>query len=185
MTPFSLRHMAAGDLDLVVRLDRISFPLPWPASAFAKELQNPQARCWVAQNRLETALDYSVPEPAPLPPLVIPAGEVASVAVLIYWLVLDEAHIATLAVHPGLRRQGLGRSILRQALEEAASEGAKTAYLEVRESNQAAIDLYQSFGFEIVGHRPRYYITEDAVLMTLQSLEHGLIDRRNAKTEEL
>ena len=184
MTPFTLRHMSAADLEPVVRLDRMSFPLPWPASAFSKELQNPQARCWVIEQELEAPLDFNVPDPAPFPPLTFPAGAVVPVAVLIYWLVLDEAHIATLAVHPSLRRQGLGRLILRRALDEAISEGATMAFLEVRESNQAALELYHLFGFEVSGRRPHYYVTEDAVLMTLRPLDAGLLERPRAQTEE-
>jgi ribosomal-protein-alanine N-acetyltransferase len=184
MTPFTLRHMSAADLEPVVRLDRMSFPLPWPASAFAKELENPQARCWVVEKELESPLDFSVPDLAPFPPLTYSAGALVPVAVLIYWLVLDEAHIATLAVHPSLRRRGLARLILWRALDEAASEGAKTAFLEVRESNQAALELYHLFGFEVTGRRPRYYVTEDAVLMTLRPLDAGLLERPKAQTEE-
>jgi ribosomal-protein-alanine N-acetyltransferase len=74
--------------------------------------------------------------------------------------------------------------ILGCALEEAARQGAKLAYLEVRESNKAAQDLYLEFGFKVTGHRPRYYITEDAVLMTLERLDVSMAEGWNQRTEE-
>jgi [ribosomal protein S18]-alanine N-acetyltransferase len=180
-----VRRMVAGDLEQVARLDAMSFPRPWPPAAFARELDNPRAHCWVIEARHQGGLEYPPPASSSLDTLIIPPGQPAVVAMLVYWLVLDEAHIATLAVHPGVRRGGLGRRILLRALGEAAAEGAKVAYLEVRESNIAAQELYRWFGFEVTGRRPRYYITEDAVLMTLNPLDAGLIERPKAHTEEL
>lgn len=185
MSELAVRHMAAGDLDQVARLDAMSFPRPWPAAAFARELDNPRAHCWVIEAQNEEGLEFPAPAGSSLGLLNIRSGEPAVVAMLVYWLVLDEAHVATVAVHSGLRRRGLGRLILRRALEEAAGRGAKVAYLEVRESNTAAQELYRSFGFEVTGRRPRYYVTEDAVLMTLNPLDAGLLEPSKAHKEEL
>ena len=176
--------MSAGDLELVVLLDAMSFPLAWPPGAFAKELANPQARCWVIETLADAPLKYEQLAGPPLGPQTVQPGERAVAAMLVYWLVLDEAHIATLAVHPDLRRRGLGRMILSCALEEATLEGAKLAYLEVRESNKAAQDLYRSFGFEVTGRRSRYYMTEDAVLMTREGLNVQAFTGWNERTEE-
>jgi ribosomal-protein-alanine N-acetyltransferase len=172
MSELVVRPMAGRDLEQVTRLDVMSFPKPWPRSAYERELENPRARCWVIEAAVEDGLEFPSAAAAPaLPSLTVPPGGVAVVALLVYWLVVGEAHVATLAVHPSFRRQGLGRLILLQALREALAEGARVAYLEVRESNVAAQELYREFGFEPVGRRNRYYGSEDAVLMTLEPLD--------------
>ena len=93
---------------------------------------------------------------------------------------IAEAHIATLATHPELRRNGIGRRLLARALQQAAQEGLRSAYLEVRAGNQAAQALYRSFGFVEDGRRPGYYKDngEDAILMSL-GLNVGMFERRN------
>ena len=92
---------------------------------------------------------------------------------LVAWLLVDEAHIATIAAHPDFRRQGIAGRLLIHALEFMKNEGALTSVLEVRESNRAAQEMYRKFGFEESGRRPRYYRdnSEDAILMTLHRLE--------------
>ncbi len=139
-----VRAMTGADLPDVIVLDALSFNVPWPGEAFEHELANPNARCWVAE------LD----------------GRVA--AALVIWRVLDEAHIATLAVHPNRRRQGLAQLLLETAMQAAYAEGARIYHLEVRAGNLGAIQLYEKLGFDAVGRRPKYYKdnAEDAVLMT-------------------
>lgn len=184
MRDLTLRPMSVGDLAQVALLDAMSFPMAWPPGSFARELANPQARCWVIEIIADVPLKYEQFAGLPLDPLTVQPGERAVAAMLVYWLVLDEAHIATVAVHPDLRRGGLGRMILGCALEEATREGAKLAYLEVRESNTAAQDLYRRLGFEVTGRRPRYYMSEDAVLMTLERLDVQMFTGWNERTEE-
>ena len=91
------------------------------------------------------------------------------VAVIVLWRVLDEAHIATIAVHPDFRRRGIGRALLRTSMDAAYAEGARIYHLEVRAGNLAAQEMYADFGYEIVGRRPKYYQNngEDALLLTL------------------
>jgi ribosomal-protein-alanine N-acetyltransferase len=71
------------------------------------------------------------------------------------------------ATHPDARRQGLGRAVVEALLAKAASLDLAFVYLEVRPSNAAAIALYQSLGFTLVGRRKNFYRhpTEDALLM--------------------
>jgi [ribosomal protein S18]-alanine N-acetyltransferase len=87
----------------------------------------------------------------------------------VIWLILDEAHVGTMAVHPDYRQRHIGQRILAEALAHARLCGATQALLEVRKTNIAAQKLYLSFGFEVVGLRRRYYEDngEDALLMTL------------------
>lgn len=81
--------------------------------------------------------------------------------------VLDEAEILNLGVAPSSRRQGVARALVRDLLTAFVGSGVHSVFLEVRESNTAALDLYRSFGFRAVGRRPRYYHrpVEDAVLL--------------------
>lgn len=155
-----IRKMTGADLAQVVEIDSSSFSLPWPASSFKFELErNPSSRCWVAENT-----DAS--------------GAKHLVAMAVVWLIVDEVHIATIAVHPGSRRLKIGQKLLSHLLESAAQEGAKFAFLEVRERNQAARALYQKFGFTEEGRRPGYYSDthEDAILMNLDRLKPGMFD---------
>ena len=140
----AIRAMTAADTAAVIELDMLSFSQPWPKNAFEVELTNEGARCWVADAD----------------------GKLAGA--LVFWRVLDEAHLATIAVHPAFRRRGVARLLLRTAMDAAYAEGARIYHLEVRAGNEAAQKLYKEFGFEIVGRRMRYYqdTGEDAVLMT-------------------
>lgn len=150
-----IRRMRLEDAEEAHAIDVQSFSLPWPERALRYEAgQNPHARPWVAE------VD----------------GRVAGM--LVVWLIVDEAHIATLAVHPAYRRLGLAKRLLEHALREAFQEGARSALLEVRAGNQAAQAMYLGFGFEVVGRRVGYYKDngEDAILMTLPELE-GMIEK--------
>lgn len=149
-----IRSMELSDLEEVRRIDRLSFSLPWPESAYRHELlENPASMHWVAE-----ITDLN--------------GDSKVVGMVVVWLILDEAHIATLAVHPAYRRAGIGTRLLKQALIEAVNRGARSAMLEVRANNAIAQSMYQRFGFEVVYRRPRYYRdnNEDALLMNLEHL---------------
>ena len=146
---FTIRKMMVDDISAVVDLDQKSFSLPWPERSFRFELtDNPAARCWVAE------LDGKV------------------VAMIVVWLIVDEAHVATLATHPEYRRQGIGRRLLAHALGQMMQEGARSSFLEVRASNLPAQEMYRKFGYEATGRRRHYYRDndEDAILMNLSSL---------------
>lgn len=147
-----LRKMTVDDVQAVVDLDQKSFSLPWPERSFRFELtDNPASRCWVAE------LDGRI------------------VGMIVVWLIADEAHIATLATHPDHRRQGIGTRLLAHALRQMIQDGARNSFLEVRESNLAAQEMYRKFGYEVSGRRRRYYRdnNEDAILMNLDSLNAG------------
>jgi len=142
----TFRRMLEADMPAVHQIDHSSFSMPWPERSFRFEVtSNPAARCWVAEAE----------------------GQV--VAILVIWMIVDEAHIATIATHPEFRRQGLGRDLLVHALQEAVQEGAQRAFLEVRAGNEAALAMYRRMGFAEDGRRQRYYRDngEDAILMSL------------------
>jgi ribosomal-protein-alanine N-acetyltransferase len=142
--------MAIGDIPAVHRIERASFPVPWPAYAFRQELE---------MNRLARYL-------------IVRAGE-ETVAYGGIWLMVDEAHVTTFAVMPEWRRQGIGGYLMVGIMRMAQEVGATVATLEVRISNTAARALYERFGFRPVGLRPRYYSDngEDALIMTSDRLD--------------
>lgn len=165
---FTYRPMRQGDLDTVIDIDRRSFSLPWPRSAYLHDLNdNPAALMWVAEENL-------------------PGGVKQVVGMIVIWMIVDEAHIATLAVHPDYRRRGIGSNLIEVAMIEAIKKGAQQARLEVRESNHAAQMLYKEYGFEIVFRRPRYYRdnNEDALLMNLENLQGFLANRYVGKLQQ-
>jgi len=144
-----IRKMILADLEQVVAIDQVSFSLPWPARSFQFELtDNVASRSWVAE------LDGRI------------------VGMIVLWLIVDEAHIATIATHPDFRQQGIGKKLLINALGTVKAEGAQRAFLEVRAANTLAQEMYRKFGFVVDGRRPRYYKdnNEDAILMSLNKL---------------
>jgi [ribosomal protein S18]-alanine N-acetyltransferase len=161
-----IRPMQYADLDQVRLIDELSFSLPWPASAYNYELNhNPASLQWVAE-----VVDEYIQKDDFFPEATAHARLV--VGMIVIWLILDEAHIATLATHPDYRRQGIAAQLLAVALKAAANKGMIQATLEVRAGNLGAQALYRHFGFVEVGKRPRYYKdnNEDALIMTVTGL---------------
>lgn len=145
-----IRRMTLEDVPAVHEIDTLSFSLPWPERSFRFELtENPVSRSWVAEVDRRIA------------------------AMLVLWFIVDEAHVATIAVHPDFRRQGIGEQILLYALRSAQAEGAQRAFLEVRAGNVAAQSMYKKYGFEVAGVRRGYYRdnNEDALLMNLEKFD--------------
>ncbi len=89
------------------------------------------------------------------------------------WVILDEAHITNLAVHPDYQRRRIGSALLECLIMEAVRRGADRMTLEVRFSNNAAQALYAKYGFVPRGVRSKYYSDEDALIMWLDTLEKG------------
>ena len=84
--------------------------------------------------------------------------------------VIDECEILNIAVYPEHRKKGIAHSLLESAIDNAIKKGVRRFFLEVRESNFAAISLYKSFGFICIGNRKNYYSSpkENAILMSLK-----------------
>jgi ribosomal-protein-alanine N-acetyltransferase len=138
------RFMTLDDVDAVWELERLAFPTPWPRDAFVNELTiNPNARYVVA----------------------VREGKV--VAYCGMWIVLDEAHITNVAVHPDYRGRKIGERLMRQMMGLAVLYGAKSMTLEVRPSNTIARSMYAKLGFVEHGRRKHYYSdnNEDAIIM--------------------
>lgn len=128
----------------LAELEKMCFSVPWSENMFIGELSNPAAVYRVILH------------------------EEKPVAYMGMWLVADEGQITNVAVHPDHRRQGLAKKLIGTFINIAKREELSFLTLEVRASNQAAINLYKSFGFYQVGLRKKYYEgKEDALLMTL------------------
>lgn len=134
--------MRTQHIPFVVAIERKSFPQPWSYSLFLSEISNRMASYFVAlwENKV--------------------------IGYIGLWIVWEEAHITTFAIHPAYRGRGFGKRLFAHALEHIALRGCKEVLLEVRVSNTIAQKLYRDFGFLPVGRRRGYYSDgEDAILM--------------------
>ena len=140
-----LRAATAGDVADVAAMERVCYSDPWPASSFATLPTNDRVFFVVAR-----AADSDV-----------------LLGFAIAWYVMDEGELANLAVAPEARRRGIGQALLTAVTTDALGRGTSELYLEVRESNSAARQLYEAAGFETVGRRKRYYRRpdEDALIL--------------------
>lgn len=154
--PVVIRPMALDDIARVREIDVLSFALPWSERSYRFELtENRNSSIWVA---VDPAAVGDTPR---------------VVGMIVIWVILDEAHIATIAVHPDYRGQKIGQHLLARGLLEAYHRGARLAYLEVRRGNITAQKMYTKFGFVVAGERLHYYKdnNEDALLMNLENLQ--------------
>lgn len=148
------RPMILDDISRVLEIDKLSFSLPWPENSYHFELtQNPSTLALVVEIVQQDS-----------PTIVI--------GMSIVWIITDEAHIATIAIHPKFRGLGYGKCLLAETLRQSIQRGVILATLEVRESNLYALNLYRSFGFNLIGQRPKYYRdnNEDALVMHVKPL---------------
>ncbi len=162
--------MHAVDIPAVMAIEREAFPTPWPEHAYNYELyQNKLAHYYVIRSRNNRIGDTGA-RPKSWRERVIRRPAVWAYGG--FWLLVDEAHISTLATRRDKRKLGLGQLMLITLIDEAEKQGAALATLEVRESNLAAQSLYRKYGFEVVGQRPGYYPDnrETALIMTTPSL---------------
>ncbi len=148
-----LERLTSEFLPAVLDLDQQCFNGLWTLESYQRELNSPNSD-----------LVILVDDRALIP--VVGLGCV--------WAILDEAHITIVAVHPNYQRQGFGQTILLSLLQLAHQRELERATLEVRISNQSAINLYQKFDFREAGRRKRYYpdTGEDASILWRGGLQH-------------
>ena len=138
-----VRRMQEDDLEAVYELECILFNDPWSFSNFRYEVVRS-----VVSWPLIAETDYEI------------------VGYAVPWFVTDEMHLANIASSPLYQRQGIAAQLMTVMLDEAMRRSIRLVYLEVRPTNKAAITLYETFGFEKLGIRRRYYRNgEDAILM--------------------
>ena len=133
-------------MDGVMAIEEVSFPSPWSRTLFAEEIGR----------RFSDAI-VIVEEPG---------NSVAGYAVC--WTVGEESHLLNIAVRPDVRKQGAGRSLLKECLRRSALAGGRRIILEVRPSNDPAIRMYLHEGFRFAGIRKGYYTDtgEDALVLS-------------------
>jgi ribosomal-protein-alanine N-acetyltransferase len=177
---YVIERMTMADVPRVVEIERLAYTTPWPPSAYRKELQdNPLAHYIVLR---DSALQLPAPDTSagstprrsfplsllpgrPAPSVSGPPSATIGFAGL--WLMVDEAHITTIALHPRYRGRGLGELMLSSLIQIAYSISARSMTLEVRVTNSVAQNLYRKYGFQEAGVRRRYYSdnNEDALIM--------------------
>jgi len=143
LLPLSEEHIVR-----ILEIEKLANGAPWSERSFRNELTHDHSRFLVAfQDGL----------------LVGYGG---------MWLVVDEAHITTVAVHPAHRKKGIGQSIMVELLQLAQQQKMECSSLEVRAQNQPALNMYRKLGYCTVAVRPHYYPDnrEDAVVMWIYDL---------------
>jgi ribosomal-protein-alanine N-acetyltransferase len=154
---FAVERMQEGDLDEVLSLEQKAFPDPWTLGMFKEELsRRPPSLSLVARDSGDGRL----------------LGYLNSIAIY------DELHVGNIAVENEVRGKGIGKALLRRALDDAREHFLVLATLEVRATNRAAIALYERFGFHTVAIRKRYYGEEDALVMVLDLAPKPLSEAR-------
>lgn len=145
-----IRQMEKSDVDEVVRLESLSYgEHHWSKESFYNELSNNLAHYYCAVDEENTLLGY--------------AG---------CWHIFDEAHITTLSVHPDYRKKGVAQNLIFSIVDDCYKNKIKYITLEVRESNIAAISLYEKNGFKSIGTRKNYYQdnNENALIMFTENI---------------
>lgn len=140
---FTVTGMKAEHISEIARLEKECFSSPWSENALAQELSNPDSHFLVAES--DGVAGY------------IGVQEICG-----------EAYITNIAVFGNFRKLGIGRALLRAAVDGAESRSCVFITLEVRVSNGAAIALYESEGFERIGIRKNFYDSpvEDGAIYT-------------------
>ena len=182
--PFLIQPMQVQDIPEVMEIERVCFTLPWSVRAYRYEIEeNPLSSYFAARAvriqkvSLWDRLLGAFPASEQHRPLAGYGG---------FWMMVDEAHISTVAVAPPYRGQGLGELLLLRMVDEAQTKAATSVTLEVRVSNIVAQTLYQKYGFETQGKRVRYYSDngEDAFIMTTPPLASPEYRQRLASLRE-
>jgi ribosomal-protein-alanine N-acetyltransferase len=139
-----IRRLVYSDLPAVLSIERRAFTTPWSLAMFVLELSKPSGICLAATT-----------------------GE-GLIGYLVCSRYADVWHLMNVAVEPRRRREGIATTLIGQLFDDAGADSRYT--LEVRTSNDAAIQMYQRFGFRPSGHRRRYYHDngEDALIMWLE-----------------
>lgn len=137
-------EMRLEHLNQVMEIEKASFPSPWSRYSFVNEVMKNSFAYYIVAVSDKNVVGY--------------AG---------MWLILDEAHITSVAVHPHHRGNGIGRALMQEMVRRAAMMGINKMTLEVRPSNTAARHLYATLGFIERGVRKGYYADtrEDAIIM--------------------
>ena len=154
MGEISFSSLKESDLEEVLAIERASFPTPWTRGMFLEDTARGDIAVFIVARSENRIIGYGG-----------------------FWLVLNEAHLGNLAVHPRFRHQGIGKEILKKLIEIACSKKANLMTLEVRETNEIARALYEKMGFKLVAIRKGYYqdTKEDAYIFLKDGLKYSKV----------
>lgn len=149
MKTLRFEPLRESHIPAIMDIEKTSNTAPWSERSFKNELEHKHGVFLVA----------------------LLLGEVVAYGGV--WLVIDEAHVTTIAVAESQRRQGIGQRLMIELLEKAKAQGMVCSTLEVRASNVGAIKMYEKFGYAVTATRKGYYPDnkEDAVVMWLYDLD--------------
>jgi ribosomal-protein-alanine N-acetyltransferase len=171
--PYALMPMGIDDIPTVSLIERNVFTLPWSTNAFTYEIKHNPASDYLVlkyipwmEAKSKGGLSERVRR------LFKPGEDVSLVGYGGFWILVDEAHICTIAIRPEWQGRGLGELLLLGLMEQAMKRDAQVVTLEVRVSNIKAQNLYLKCGFKAVGKRKGYYSDnrEDALIMTTDAI---------------
>jgi ribosomal-protein-alanine N-acetyltransferase len=233
--PYILENMMAEDIPDVAAIERLCFRMPWPTSAYRRELKTPETNRYIVARFVPPDIARQANLPVPdvdnitrlhhpeverylqehlqadamgnlgqhrrsvlyslLPWLrngtsggerltkqsILPVVGYAGL-----WLMVDEAHVTTIGVHPAHRGQGVGELLFVGLADIAQQMKARRITLEVRVSNTTAQALYRKYGLEVAGVRKRYYSDngEDAYIMWSDPIDSPAFKSRIEKHRE-
>ncbi len=141
-------EMAESDLSAVIAIEKKSFVAPWSKKVFRETLTFPLSFNIVARKKIDKRV----------------------VGYANFYLVKGEVQVLNIAVAPAARKHGYATGLLQYAIVVLGERGAEEFFLEVRESNMDAINIYRRLGFRKIGRRKKYYAetNEDAIVMHLR-----------------
>lgn len=144
MNEVTLSSAGIEHIDGILAIEDLSFKTPWTKDAFVYEFTRNKCARYIVALRGEMVVAYGG-----------------------MWIMIDEAHVTNIAVHPEFRGIGIGNSLMEEMIKLAKSEGASSMTLEVRRNNSAALNLYKKYGFIEAAIRKGYYqdTKEDAIVM--------------------
>ena len=155
-----IRPMQLADVEAVAEIEKICFSLPWSEKAYRDTLTN--------ENALYLVAELTEPDNAETGNVVpTEPGKRKIVGMCGVLKILDEGDISNVAVYPAYRRRSIARLMMDELLKKGEELGIDSFTLEVRAGNEAAIKLYEHFGFRTEGIRKRFYDkpVEDALIM--------------------
>jgi [ribosomal protein S18]-alanine N-acetyltransferase len=175
--------MTPDDLDEIMLLERQCFVDPWTRRMYLSDLTTNEMATYLVVRHGDTGTRGRGEGQAVENGLAVsPSLRVPALPILAYggfWLLLEEAHIATIASHPDWRGWGLGQRLMLALLDAAMARGAATSTLEVRTGNLPARRLYEKLGYEVTGVRKNYYRDgEDGLIMTTPPLAEPAMQAR-------
>ena len=151
-----IRRMIPEDVPAAAALERICFSEPWSENAYLRTLTDEKALYLVAENE---------------------DGEIAGMCGLLD--ILGEGDISNVAVAEPFRRQRVAQRMMAELLKQGKERGIRAFTLEVRASNEAAVRLYEKFGFVCEGRRKNFYKKpdEDALILWYRTGEDAGAER--------